>query len=291
MVKSVLFAGGGFHLLPFLQNIAQTLLGYWPAWFLLSVLLLVLLHPLLRLTGVLCGTQCLSLRRELILVGVIASALVAHILFGAWNWFFRYEVYPVALGVAAVFILWRGAVTALLAGPDPWIKLLPAGVALLFVNCFYVAATIMTPFAARGIAEQQYQMHRFAVEFYRKPVAVNDLGWVSYRNPHYVLDLWGLGSESARQARLVTHEPGWMDRLTRAHGIGVAMIYPEWFGAALPGHWQLLGVLRTTHPAVTSSYDHVSIFATSPEAAPEARAALTRFAQTVAPDAHIDFAN
>jgi hypothetical protein len=34
-------------------------------------------------------------------------------------------------------------------------------------------------------------VHRFAVE-YSEPVAVIDLGWVTYRNDEYVLDLWGL---------------------------------------------------------------------------------------------------
>jgi hypothetical protein len=58
--------------------------------------------------------------------------------------------------------------------------------ALLMLNRGYVKGTLETPLAGRGVYEQQYQMHRFAVEFYKRPVAVNDLGWVSYRNPNYV---------------------------------------------------------------------------------------------------------
>jgi hypothetical protein len=134
--------------------------------------------------------------------------------------------------------------------------------------------------AGRNIHEQQFQLHRFAVDFYRRPVAVNDLGWVSYRNPQYVLDLWGLGSEAARQARLITHQPGWIDDLTRRHDVGVAMIYPSWFDGQIPQGWRLLARLHSAHPHVSSALDDVSIYATSDSAVPDALQALRQFASS-----------
>ena len=89
----------------------------------------------------------------------------------------------------------------------------------------YVAAALVTPFAARNIYEQQYQMGRFAREIYNRPVAVNDLGLVAYKNTNFVLDLWGLGSEEVRKAKLSGHYgPEQMTALADHHHTGVAMI-------------------------------------------------------------------
>lgn len=59
----------------------------------------------------------------------------------------------------------------------------------------------VTPLAASDLYEQQYQMARLAQSFYRRAVAVNDLGLVAHGNNNYALDLWGLGSEQVRKAR------------------------------------------------------------------------------------------
>lgn len=72
-------------------------------------------------------------------------------------------------------------------------------------------------------------MHRFAVDYYGKPVAVNDLGYVSFRNDHYVLDLAGLGSLRALACREKGCGPNWMNALAKAHDVDLAMIYPDWF--------------------------------------------------------------
>ncbi|MDX1696293.1 MAG: hypothetical protein R3208_21185, partial [Ketobacteraceae bacterium] len=64
---------------------------------------------------------------------------------------------------------------------------------VLFAGAPYVVNLVTVPIASNNIYQQQYQMHRFAVEYYNKPLAVNDLGYVSYNNDNYVLDLWGAG--------------------------------------------------------------------------------------------------
>ena len=43
------------------------------------------------------------------------------------------------------------------------------------------------------------------------PVAVNDLGWVAWRNDEYVLDLWGLASLQALEARRTYVESAWIE--------------------------------------------------------------------------------
>ena len=137
------------------------------------------------------------------------------------------------------------------------------------------------PRAASNVYEQQYQMHRFITEVYRGPVAVNDLGWTSYRNPYYVLDLWGLGSETARRLhRAHPTDASWMQRLAERHGVKLVMIFREWF-PYLPCSWTQLGELHLSGRNVSVPVDHVTFFA-APPGDPEAiRARIKRFMPTL----------
>ncbi|HWB49026.1 MAG TPA: hypothetical protein VG651_07940 [Stellaceae bacterium] len=221
-------------------------------------------------------------RRDWLVAGVGAGTLAAHILFGAWGWFARYEAYALAAGAAAAIVLWREPLAAFLARPRP-IPVAAAAIALLLIGRTYVLAEVATPVASLGIYEQQYQMHRFAAEFYRRPVGVNDLGWVGYRNPNYVLDLWGLGSEQARTLRAnAAGDPQWLGRLVAAHGVGLVMIFDDWFPGQVPAAWRRVAALKAAH-RLTSPFDTVSFYVTSPEAAPEALAALRAFSRDLAP--------
>jgi len=270
------------QVLHLLQHGAESIFNYaahgLPIWIPAA---LVVLHPIVRARGGLRSGEKLPLTwaRELILAAVVLGTIIAHALFGAFGGWFRYEIYVVVVTNMAAIALWHRQVARWISGAS-WRTVTASAVIFLALCAFYVRCTILTPMAGRNIHEQQFQMHRFAVDFYRRPVAVNDLGWVSYRNPQYVLDLWGLGSEAARRARLITHQPGWMDDLSRQHNVGVAMIFPSWFPGQVPRGWHLLAHLRSAHPHISAASDDVSIYATSDSAVPEALQALHRYASS-----------
>lgn len=245
-------------------------------------------HPLLRTLRHRGAAErnVLSLRREWVFAAVVVGALTAQVLFGAWGGgFARYEAYAIALGAAGAVVLWGRAIGGLMARESPVIYAL-AVAAMLYVGQIALAATGLTPLSARGIYEMQYEMRRFSVEFYPRPVAVIDLGLVSYRNPHYVLDLWGLGSEVVRQAR-ARHEAGtaWLDRLIEARHVGVAMVYDNWFAGQIPAGWQRLAVLQAEHRP--PGFDEVTFYATSPDAIAGAVAALSAFGGTTGPGTRV----
>jgi hypothetical protein len=121
----------------------------------------------------------------------------------------------------------------------------------------------ITPSAAHNIYEQQFQMHRFARDFYQAPVAVNDLGYVAFRNPHYVLDLIGLGSDEVRRARTRGQfDAQWMEGAVRRHGIGVVMIYDGWFRTK-PASWKPVARLKLGSPRITPADSTVTFYSTS----------------------------
>jgi hypothetical protein len=268
-----------------LREIVKPLLLYWPAtvaWALLGVLVG---HPILRSRRRMhpASAYRLSLLHEWVLTSMAAGVLFAHTLLGAWDGYFRYEIYAIATIVTAILIVWHAEIRTFMDRAHPG-RLIAAGLAVVLLGMPYVQATFFTALAGRGIYEQQYQMHRFVVDFYRKPVAVNDLGWVSFHNPNYVLDLWGLASEPARKARMEDPEPGWPAALTASHNVGLAMIYARWFSGVLPRSWTPVAVLRVRHAPISAADAEVTFYATSPESLSAVHGALQGFVPTLRPN-------
>jgi hypothetical protein len=209
----------------------------------------------------------------------VALPVLAHLVVGAFGGFGRYEIYILTFGIAALVTLYADIFLRWLASSP---LVFASGIAVWMVaQIGYVQIFCLTPSAAAEVHLQQFQMHRFAVGFWQKPVAVNDLGWVAYGNPNYILDLAGLGSETARVARTnAGTDIAWMDRLVQQHHIGLAMIYTSWF-PILPPNWNKLATLSLDQPNVVSADRTVTFFATAPEAREELEDELMRFSSTL----------
>lgn len=133
------------------------------------------------------------------------------------------------------------------------------------------------PLRSNNTFEQQYQMHRFLTQIHQAPVAINDLGLTTYRNPNYVLDLLGLGNEAARVA-LLKRAPGWMDTLVQEREIPLVMIYERpLFEPYIPQTWTKIATLYRSRPSASPEIGKVAFFATSPEVLPELREKLAAF--------------
>jgi hypothetical protein len=200
-----------------------------------------------------------------------AAVALSHLAAGSMGWFNRYEAYALATAMLALLI------AAGSANGEPARRRLPWVLAVIVGLCGsrYTRDYLRITSGSHNIAEQQYVMHRFAAEFYGAQVAVNDIGWVSYRNPNDELDLFGLGSEEARKA-IRDAEPGYIARLTAEHRVGVAMIYRSWFDQRIPGDWVRLGELRLTSPRVTAGDSVVTFFMTPAADRQRVRSAIAR---------------
>jgi hypothetical protein len=123
-------------------------------------------------------------------------------------------------------------------------------------------------------------MHRFATDYYNGPIAVNDLGWVSFDNPNYVLDLYGLGMYDAFRARVASGgSTKWVDDLTTKHNVRLAMVYTAWI--KMPPTWREIATLNLLGSKVTP-FDRTVAFFASPNAdLPRIRAELVKFQTTL----------
>lgn len=209
----------------------------------------------------------------------LAAAGFLHLIAGAYGWVNRYEIY-ILTG-----LIWGLAVTIgkMLenSGIRPSRRLAWVLLPLLFpIGGPYLQGLAQLPIAANNIYEQQYHMHRFAVDFWKKPLAVNDLGWVSYRNDRHILDLWGLASPVALKARMAKKDPEWITELAAKHDVKLAMIYSAWFPNP-PAGWKKVAVLRLTRKCVVPAGSEVAFYAMKSEAVPEIMAAADRFRQSL----------
>jgi hypothetical protein len=208
-------------------------------------------------------------RRFALLGAALAAGL--QLALGQFDWFHRYEVYAIVFTVLV-------AAQALLSMRLHWRYL---AIALFAIAWPYELALWDTPAAAANIYQQQYQMHRFVADFYRRNVAVNDLGWVSYRRPAsvYVLDLWGLASpEASRQAH---KDAAWLDAIVREHGAGLAIVYPDWYDEGAPDDWQPLATMCIRSPFTSISRPCVVFYSTAAGDAGLLTAEMAAFARTL----------
>jgi hypothetical protein len=151
----------------------------------------------------------------------------------------------------------------------------------------YLQATVVTPRASEDIWHQQAQTARFVHDYWAAPVAVNDLGLVSYRGGQPVLDLWGLASQDARRLR-VSQTDHWVGPLVRRSGVQLAAVYPQWFSHQIPAAWVRVGTLVGAPPVASSSRE-VVFYATRPDAVTDACTSLARFRKDDS-DVRIDLA-
>lgn len=214
------------------------------------------------------------------LATALGLAVALHLFAGRVGWFWRYELYIVAAALGGILYLYRGPIRWLLDARPAWWSASLLALCLLPATLLYLPALLRTPAAAADIYRQQYQMHRFLTAYYQRPAAVNDIGWTSYRNDGYVLDLYGLASPEALRLRAKRRDGAWMESLAVRHQVELVMIYDRWFRAR-PAAWQPVAVLVSTNDGGALGGQRVTFYATTAEAAGPILAALARLAPTL----------
>ena len=207
--------------------------------------------------------------REAVLL--VLAPTVAHLMFGRYGWFGRYHIY-FAAWIVILFV------TVYLRAGLARLRFLSAALAVWFAYASLdsVIATLTTPLGSRNVADQQKQLAIIARDYLKEPVAVNDLGFVSYYAPPYILDLGGLASYEALRAHADPASDAWIADLMTRHHVEQAMVYDSLFPRR-PANWIRVATLRLPLPWVTVGDDKVALYSTSPEAATRLRQALERY--------------
>jgi hypothetical protein len=94
-----------------------------------------------------------------------------------------------------------------------------------------------------------------------------------------VLDLWGLASsEASRQA---DKDADWLDRITSAHGAGLAMVYPDWYEEGAPDDWDPLATMCITGARTSVARPCMVFYSTGVGNKAELTAEMAAFARTL----------
>lgn len=220
------------------------------------------------------------------LVGIALAGALGHDLFAQVGLFNRYVTY---IGVfVALVSAWseRDAIRAALSAGGSRARL------VLWVAAILAVVNARGTVAAIGAGEHIWRLHgqlrRIATEVVDGPVAVNDIGWVSYDNDRPVLDLVGLSSRDALTHRLAHDPPEWMEELVAARRARIIMVYAHWF-EALPASWVQVGTLVVDMSSFDAQDGRVSLLAPDAESAPSLMLALRRFAEELPDGVHIEF--
>jgi hypothetical protein len=199
------------------------------------------------------------------------------------EWFYRHAAYLITLGILAIEMTWPAGGLRWRLPASSAARLAIAALAVVLAYPLYGRASgaiLDTPPAARNIFEMQYQMAQFLNRYYPAgPVAVNDIGAVSYYNDFPLLDLYGLASMDVARAKLAgTYDTADIERFTRASGAQVVIVYDYWFDryGGLPAGWVKVGEWHFTDCFVCGG-DTVSFYATSAAQASTLRAQLDAY--------------
>jgi hypothetical protein len=126
-------------------------------------------------------------------------------------------------------------------------------------------------------------MHRFVNDFYKAPVAVNDLGLVSYHNPNFVLDLGGLASEEARHLRFSKASAEAYRTFIASHGVHLVIIYDEWFIGQIPASWVKVASMELSRERISPDKKEVQFYATDVFTAVQLQPELQSFKKSLPP--------
>ena len=240
-----------------------------------------------------------------LVLAATAAAGTVQVFLGPVGWFYRYEIYCLAFTLLiAIAADMRLSPSGLHPGIPPSLDLTaPAasshvltrahtvpGMLLVTVGAlamFYARPQLGISQAALGIWQEQAQLGRFASQFHTGPVALNDLGWVSFlrRPDQYTLDLVGLGSYEAFKIKERDRTPTWLDNITREHSVGLVMVYPEWFPKGIPASWTPVAKLcaNDVDPSLSATAPRVMFYATPIADRERLLAELQQFRPTLPP--------
>ncbi|MFO0664569.1 MAG: hypothetical protein U0174_11495 [Polyangiaceae bacterium] len=209
------------------------------------------------------------------LAWVALGTLVAHTVFGAVGWFYRYEAYLLPLSIVALALLLADLRTERSSAPKAALAI--AGAMLLLLPRGFSALRAL-PYASRNIFDEQVRTARFLDDnFAGEEVLVNDIGAVAYFSKTRVVDLMGLANQETARARGMRIDrplaPGTLEKLsTRTN---VAVVYEQWFRGEIPPGWTKVGAFETTNNRVCA-FPEVAIYATKPSSVSRVRAAFER---------------
>jgi len=230
---------------------------------------------------------------------LFALAVIPHLVLANLGNLFRYEAYLYAGGVLVMAgpvgrlaaTLWSRAKAA----SRPWVRvtllLVAVGLPGFTLAQRGAAALLATPLTSLDIYGQQIQMARFVQRYYPQgPVAINDIGAISYYTDAHVLDIVGLASREVATIHLANEDFAIrIGEEARSEGVRVALVYEPWLGDP-PDGW-LEVATWTVEEKIVLGWPTVTFYAVDPAEYEGLLAALYEFSRELPANVEFELAD
>lgn len=222
--------------------------------------------------------------KKLALITIFAITL--HLLFGQYGWFHRYEIYIWIFSSLVLIYLYKNLFIKLFSPSYKNFIFLTAASILLFHNYYY--ALLSTPFAANNIYEQHYFMHKFVNYYYKGNVGVHDIGYVSFNNTYYVLDVNGLSNKKVLNFRKnQINSSYWLEELANLYQVNLFIVYEKILD--IPDNWLKIGSLHLSRPNIIAFDKEVSFFIRNNSDLKNVLKAINKYIKDLPPEVKFKF--
>lgn len=224
---------------------------------------------------------------------VLMAGTFIHIFTTGYSHFPRYEAYLIGCSVAIM-----GAVTAKyrkeVFSQQPLLTRWIAGLSILLLFCPLILRTTTISGEIRqaciNVYEQQFQMGQFLHNYYfHDPVAIGDIGAVSYYTDGTNLDMAGLANlDVAASRRRHYNTPDFMDWLSKKDSVKIAIVYDFLNDPRLLSRWVKVANWQIPNN-VACGDDNVTFYAVEKDAAPALKENLLAFQKSLPGDVIVKY--
>ena len=205
---------------------------------------------------------------------IIITPAVLHILVGRFGWFYRYEVY-IYLYLSLLILM----LIDFKKMKSSWVAVWT--VFFVIVYWPYLGSVGKLRQACRNIYYQQGVTVDFLNKYLPEAIGTNDIGYVGFKHPFYVLDLYGLASKEALDYRLHAPNFDWVTNLAKEHNVEVIFVYLKWINPN--SDWVKVAEFETTERSVVLGYPILWVYA-KPTRVAGLRKDLIEFQKTIQRD-------
>jgi hypothetical protein len=217
------------------------------------------------------------------LMALVLLTLLGHLVVGRYSHteIYRYEYYLLGFGLPLLAYAARD-----------WLTNRRQAFGAAFAVFIVLAPMLGTSLggivrSSHVIYLQHESMRQLVQEHWRAPVAANDIGLVGYKNPSFVLDLWGLADSEVLHVRR-SGETGWLSRLLAKHNVQLIMINDTWWADSERQGLVKIGELKREVSSRLAS-DIVTFYTPEASQVPEIKEKLTPWLKNLPPGASFAF--
>ena len=158
----------------------------------------------------------------------IISTFLLHLVFAQLGWFYRYEAYLIGIGL--LWVILNFDVFKSIKSKMIFKILISLFLMIPIINRSYESHSNIIQ-ASNNIFSQQYQLAGFFAKFYKsEPIAIHDIGAISYYSGIKVIDLWGLANKDIFMLKKnIAFTAENIEKILEKENVKTAAIYTQWF--------------------------------------------------------------